>query len=276
MLVKDIRPGLPNSIVFGLPDLTNVNGTLFFVANDGSGNGHVFNLGHGITPDIDPEHQMTRPSLARRVVLRGIRSQRPVYVTPYALGGLGQSAELSSDGSRYRTRDEVPRELGVDLKYHVTPNLTLDLSANTDFAQVEADNQVVNLTRFDLFFPEKRQFFQDRAGTFRFPTGTFSAAELFHSRRIGVRDGAAVPILAGARLVGRVGEWDVGALTMQTEGGDGFPSENFGVLRARRRVLNPVSRPSMLWKRSPTPTEALNQRCCTSTSILCRVLYIIE
>ena len=79
------------------------------------------------------------------------------------------------------------------MKYNVTSNLTLDLSVNTDFGQVEADDQLVNLTRFPLFFPEKRQFFQERAGTFQFNTG--GADRLFHSRRIGLPQGARIPIL---------------------------------------------------------------------------------
>jgi hypothetical protein len=115
-----------------------------------------------------------------------------------------------------------------------------DLTVNTDFAQVEADEQQVNLTRFSLFYPEKRQFFQERASVFEFRTGGLS--RLFHSRRIGLTDdGEPVRILGGARLMGRWGGWDVGLLDMQTAESGPLPSENFGVLRLRRQVLNPYS-----------------------------------
>ena len=105
---------------------------------------------------------------------------------------------------------------------------------------MEADDQQINLTRFSLFFPEKRQFFQERSGVFDFSTG--GSTRLFHSRRIGLDDdGNAIRLLGGARLVGRAGEWDVGALNMQTARSDHLPAENFGVLRARRRVFNEYS-----------------------------------
>jgi len=139
--------------------------------------------------------------------------------------------------------------VGLDVKYNVTSNLTLDLTVNTDFAQVEADDQQVNLTRFSIFFPEKRQFFQERAGIFDFSTGGMNG--LFHSRRIGLIDGESVRIFGGTRLVGRIGDWDIGVIDMQTdrttvEGDDGLerrPSENFGVLRVRRRVKTTTHSP---------------------------------
>ena len=90
-------------------------------------------------------------------------------------------------------------ELGLDVKYSVTSNLTLDVTLNTDFAQVEADDQQVNLTRLSLFFPEKRQFFQERASVFDFATG--SVDRLFYSRRIGLNDGEPVRILGGVRMI---------------------------------------------------------------------------
>ena len=107
---------------------------------------------------------------------------------------------------------------------------------NTDFAQVEADDQQINLSRFSLFFPEKRRFFQERAVNFDFGLG--GDERLFHSRQIGLVAGEPVTIYGGARLVGRVGEWDVGLLDMQTDKSRLLPSENFGVLRLRRRIFN--------------------------------------
>jgi hypothetical protein len=181
-----------------------------------------------------------KPSLAQKIVLEGIRPRKPLYVTPYGLSGLGQSFPLNDDSTGYAREDDLKGEAGVDLKYGLTHNLTLDLTVNTDFAQVEADDQQVNLTRFSLFFPEKRQFFQERAGVFDFRTGGLS--RLFHSRRIGLTDdGQPVRILGGARLIGRWGGWDVGVFDMQTAESDSLPSENFGVLRLRRQVLNAYS-----------------------------------
>jgi len=195
-----------------------------------------------IYPAIPPNWNMgfAKPSLAQDVVLEGVRSQKPLYVTPYTLGGFSQTTHLNDAETAYDRADEVSPEIGLDVKYNLTNNLTLDATINTDFAQVEADDQQVNLTRFSLFFPEKRPFFQERAGIFSFDLG--SQDRLFHSRRIGLSDdGNAVRILGGARLVGRVGEWDVGLIDMQTASFGELPSENFGVFRLRRRVINPFS-----------------------------------
>jgi hypothetical protein len=181
-----------------------------------------------------------KPSLAQKIVLEGIRPTKPLYVTPYGLGGVEQSFLPNESATGYPRTDDPKTEAGIDLKYGLTNNLTLDLTVNTDFAQVEADDQQINLTRFSLFFPEKRQFFQERAAVFEFRTGGLS--RLFHSRRIGLTDdGRPVRILGGARLIGRWGGMDVGVLDMQTAKSDSLPSENFGVLRLRRQVFNPYS-----------------------------------
>ena len=181
-----------------------------------------------------------KPSLAQKIVLEGIRPSTPLYVTPYGLGGVEQSFRLNGAGTDYPREDDLKTEVGGDLKYGIGNNQTLDLTVNTDFAQVEADDQQVNLTRFSLFYPEKRQFFQERASIFEFRTGGLS--RLFHSRRIGLTDdGEPVRIFGGARLVGRWGGWDVGFLDMQTAKSPSLPSENFGVLRLRRQVFNPYS-----------------------------------
>ncbi len=192
-----------------------------------------------VYPAIPQDFDYRRPSLARDAVLEGVITHRPVYVTPYVLSGVGQTSQLNDPKTRYSLDTDTEAEAGIDLKYDLTSNLTLDLTANTDFAQVEADDQQVNLTRFSLFFPEKRQFFQERSGIFDFSTG--GPTRLFYSRRVGLHQGEAVRILGGARLVGRVGEWDVGVLDMQTARSTQLPSENFGVARVRRRVINPNS-----------------------------------
>ena len=195
-----------------------------------------------IFPEIPPQwgfFSINKPSQARDVVFEGVQRQNLAYLTPHILGGFGQSSDLTDEKTGYRLDSRTVREAGLDLKYSVTSNLTLDVTVNTDFAQVEADDQQVNLTRFSLFFPEKRQFFQERSSIFEFQTGEFD--RLFHSRRIGFSEGRAIRIYGGSRLVGRVGEWDLGMLTLQTASDKALPSENFGVLRLRRRVLNPTS-----------------------------------
>jgi hypothetical protein len=192
-------------------------------------------------PHIPEDWWWSTPSQLQEVVLEGITAQKPVYLTPYAIGGLGQTASLNTTGSSYYLEGDSDQDIGLDLKYNVTSNLTLDGTFNTDFAQVEADNQEVNLTRFSLFFPEKRQFFQERASIFEFRTKSFGSDRIFHSRRIGLNNGEEVRILGGARLVGREGPWDIGVIDMQTEKHGDLPSENFGVLRLRRQTINAYS-----------------------------------
>ncbi|HEX6070507.1 MAG TPA: DUF5916 domain-containing protein, partial [Longimicrobiaceae bacterium] len=180
----------------------------------------------------------TKPSLARKVVMEGVYARKPLHATPYLLGGVRRSYDAEA-GSIVRD-GRTDHEAGLDLKYGLTTNLTLDLTVNTDFAQVEADDAQLNLTRFSLLFPEKREFFQERAAIFEFTSGRDT--RLFHSRRIGLTaQGEPVRILGGARAIGRIGEWDLGLLDMQTASHGALPSENFGVLRLRRQVFNPYS-----------------------------------
>jgi len=191
-------------------------------------------------PPISPQWGILsffKASQARTAVFQGITAGNPVYVTPYGLAGGSYTYELNDDETAYERETERVTEAGMDLKYRLTENLNLDVTVNTDFAQVEADDRQVNLTRFSLFFPEKRQFFQERRSVFEFSLG--GNERLFHSRRIGLAGGEPLRIYGGARVVGRVGDWDVGALSMQTESPeDGGRSENAAALRLRRRVLN--------------------------------------
>ncbi len=192
-----------------------------------------------VFPDLSPERGIDTPSRAHPVVLEQIYSQKPVYFTPYATGGFEQTPTLNDAETAYHLKNEFTGNAGVDIKYNVTSNLTLDTTLNPDFAQAEADDEQVNLSRFSLFFPEKRQFFQERSGVFSF--NFIGRARLFHSRQIGIQDRERVPIIGGARLVGRIGNWDLGFLDMQTARKGDIPRENFGVLRLRRQVLNPDS-----------------------------------
>ena len=104
---------------------------------------------------------------------------------------------------------------GLDVKYGVTENLAADLTLRPDFAQVEADEERINLTRFSLFFPEKREFFLENVGTFAFGgQGGSDLPVLFYSRRIGLNQGQPVPIDAGGRVTGRIGSFTLGGLDM--------------------------------------------------------------
>jgi hypothetical protein len=181
-----------------------------------------------------------KPSLAQKIVFDDIKSSRPLHITPYLLGGLEQNQRLNESETSYVKNEDYTYEAGFDIKYGLSNNLTMDLTVNTDFAQVEADDQQVNLTRFNLFFPEKRQFFQERSSVFEFVTG--ENGRLFNSRSIGLSEtGQPVRILAGGRLTGRIGDWDIGVLNMQTDQYENTQAENFGVLRLRREIINPYS-----------------------------------
>jgi hypothetical protein len=191
-------------------------------------------------PPIDPKYGFmanNKPSLSQSIEFENIKPRKPVYISPYVLGGYSGSWELNDEETEYLKKDKPKLEAGLDVKYSLTSNLTLDLTANTDFAQVEADDEQVNLTRYSLFFPEKRLFFQERSGIFNFSLGGRSD-NLFYSRRIGIVDGNQVRIYGGARMTGRINKWDVGILDMQTESYGDRPSENFGVARIRRQVIN--------------------------------------
>ena len=199
--------------------------------------------------DIFPDFDATwggmsgfKVSQGADILFEGIESRRSAYLTPYLLGGSGFSNDLNDAETAYVREENRIGEAGLDFKYSLTSNLTLDLTWHTDFAQVEADDQQVNLTRFSLFFPEKRRFFQERSSLFNVSLG--GPNRLFYSRRIGLYDGRQIPIVGGIRMVGRIGDWDVGVIDMQTEQdpeGE-LPSENFGIVRLRREVFNEYSK----------------------------------
>lgn len=165
--------------------------------------------------------------------IEGIRppKQRNLQVTPYVLASQNEGGDLVGT--------ENNEEFGFDIKYSITPSLTLDATYNTDFAQVEVDDQQVNLDRFSLFFPEKRPFFLENAG--QFTVGNPQEAELFFSRRIGISDdGSQVPIEGGLRLSGKIGgTTNVGLLYMSTEDVGGIaPGNNYAVARVNQELKN--------------------------------------
>jgi hypothetical protein len=193
-----------------------------------------------VFPDIPPDFgdwSTWRPSLSQEFTLKNVQNKRPFYVAPYVRTGFSESSLLNDAETAYPYENDRDLEPGLDVKYGISKSFTLDLTVNTDFAQVEADDQQINLERSALFFPEKRLFFQERAGIFNFNFG--SRDQLFYSRRIGLdEDGRPVRMLGGARVVGRAGKWDMGFLNMQTAQSDDLNAENFTVLRARRQVVN--------------------------------------
>jgi hypothetical protein len=170
-------------------------------------------------------------------VVTGLR----LRVKPYVLGGFSRF----SDGSRGVTSNASDAGIEV-MKYRITPSLTADMTWRTDFAQTEVDDQQVNLDRFPLFFPEKREFFQEGAGIFDFGNaygeGTFAPPDvkLFHSRRIGLSARRQpVPIVGGGRITGRLQGFTLGLLNVQTEAlpSEGILPSNYGVVRVKRDVL---------------------------------------
>ena len=187
-------------------------------------------------------------------------------VKPYGIGGV--STNLAADPP---TRNAGDGNGGLDVKYGVTQNLTADFTLNTDFAQVEVDEQQVNLTRFNLFFPEKREFFLEGRGIFDFARGGFfggfggalrssgggffgggNAPTIFYSRQIGLQNRSVVPIVGGGRLTGKIGAFDVGALNIQTDEDALARAEmtNFTVVRVKRDILRRSSLGAIFTNRS--------------------------
>ena len=169
-------------------------------------------------------------------------------VKPYVIGDLSTDRLAAPSVS-----NEVNGDVGVDVKYGITENLTADFTYNTDFAQVEADESQVNLTRFSLFFPEKREFFLENQGIFSFGgTGFGDTPALVYSRRIGLSQGLAVPILGGGRLTGRMGRFSLGAMHIRSDETPeaSVPATNFSVLRLKANVLRRSSIGMVLTDRS--------------------------
>jgi len=179
---------------------------------------------------------------ADMVGIRGAERGANLEVKPYGLAGHGQLL------------GETSRELdaGLDVKWGVTTDVTADLTFNSDFAQVESDDLRINLSRFGLFFPEKRDFFLERADLFRF--GLAREVEIFFSRRIGLRGGQAVPILAGARAYGQPGNTNFGLMTLWTKDVTGIPGEHFSVARLQQNILGRSAIGGIYTRRSGDPT----------------------
>ena len=187
--------------------------------------------------------------LSEAATLTGLEAPPPslnLDVKPYVVASTKEDRVLDPLAD-----DRYDADAGFDVKYGITPSLTADVTYRTDFAQVEDDDQQVNLTRFNLLFPEKREFFLEGQGMYAFggastspPTGSATSAPvntpvLFFSRRIGLSGNRAIPIEAGARLTGKAGRYSIGLLDIQTDDRPeaGAAGANFGVVRLKRDIL---------------------------------------
>ncbi|MEE2778663.1 MAG: DUF5916 domain-containing protein [Acidobacteriota bacterium] len=179
--------------------------------------------------------------------LEGIKPSREIDVKPFIVASADEDRTLVGSPRGDDT------EVGLDVKWGVTKELALDLTYNTDFADTEVDDQRVNLTRFSLFFPEKREFFVENAGIFEFGLprrfgggggGPSALMKIFHSRRIGLELGEEIPVEWGTRLTGRVGKWNIGVLDVVTDRKSFVsdreavivPETNHAVVRLKRNV----------------------------------------
>lgn len=234
--------------------------------------------------DIGELHGLTR-----------VQAKRPLQLKPYALPG------TTIDYSEPFAVENQSFETGVDLRYGVTSNLTLDVSYNTDFAQVEGDQEQTNLTQFRLFFPEKREFFLEGANLFEFGEaavrrggGTRPPTLLFYSRRIGLEEGKKIPIIVGTKFAGKEGRTSIGALNVVTDDltflDDGdtvrVRKTNYSVASVRRDVFSKsnvglmvvnkqIDDPSVGWERynraagvdfNYSPTRNLNFQAFTAAT----------
>jgi hypothetical protein len=189
--------------------------------------------------------------------ITGVESGSDLRVTPFTTGqfttGLPGSRDWDGNGDG-----------GVDLKWGVTSSLLLDASYRTDFSQVEADEQQINLTRFSLFFPEKRQFFLESPASFQVGLGQVEAQRRdlvpFFSRRIGLSaSGQPIPVIGGLRLTGRAGGNGIGLLSMQTDEFAGDPGANFTAARVSRNITSEATVGAFYFGRETTGSHSFNR-----------------
>tara|TARA_B000000460_G_scaffold11917_1_gene8529 strand:+ start:1631 stop:3844 length:2214 start_codon:yes stop_codon:yes gene_type:complete len=201
---------------------------------------------------IPRQYSLNRLMNAGTITGIKVPNVRTLKIMPYTLGSKNSvysETEYSSTAS----------DFGLDAKFGVTSSLILDLTYNTDFAQVEADEQQINLDRFSLFFPEKRGFFLENAGLFSIGENTFSGPdiEMFFSRRIGISpNGEPLPIVGGGRLTGTAGGFRIGALNMQTKAVNNVTDgDNYSVLRIKKELPNRTSYGVIMTNRTGLGTD---------------------
>ncbi|MEO8086269.1 MAG: DUF5916 domain-containing protein [Bacteroidota bacterium] len=206
-----------------------------------------------IFPRVDPtiDNPYFKVSMAREMEFRNLKSKKPFYITPYATANYVESSALNSDGSAYvknaeivsrkkfiqdETVDKIISNVGVDAKYGLSKNFTLDFTLNTDFAQAEVDSRIINLSKYEVNLPEKRNFFLESKNYLGY--STTSGNEFFISRKIGREQGEIVPIISGVRVTGKSRGWQMGFLDMETKGDTnaGIAPHNFFVFRTRKDI----------------------------------------
>jgi hypothetical protein len=219
----------------------------------------------GFWAPVPKEFSLSRVSMAGTLEGLGrLNRGMDLRVTPFVTGGASRVLE---SGIEENTFD---RDLGLDLKYGVTAGLNLDLTINTDFAQAEVDDEQVNLTRFPLFFPEKRDFFLENSGQFNVSSASaFSRyADLFFSRRIGISDaGDNVPIRGGARLTGKIGRNDIAIMDVQTGDAFGNSGENFLVAKYSRNLWSRSRIGGLMINKSQTNGSDFNRTYALDMSL---------
>jgi hypothetical protein len=203
------------------------------------------------TAEAELANAVWRVNNCQEIVFNELKAGKPFYFIPYIKGSYQESKSWNSIESRAVTTNELMHRnnflkdegadkfisnIGFDIKYGISKNLTLDVTANTDFAQAETDNRIFNFTRFAINLPEKRNFFLESRDYLSFSTG--SGMLLFNSRTIGIEKGHIVPIIRGIRVSGKSNGLQVGLLDLQTHGVDeaAIDPQHFSVLRIRKEV----------------------------------------
>ena len=158
--------------------------------------------------------------------IKNISAEKQFEFYPFVSGGISKSS-----GEDLQKKGKV----GADITYSVSPTMKLNVTLNTDFSQIESDQHRINLSRFSLFYPEKRKFFLEGKNVFE--VNLSRETRVFYSRRIGIKNGEEIPIYGGVRLLGKTGNTHIGILTMQTAAKDTIPTANYTVLRVKQNVL---------------------------------------
>ena len=206
-----------------------------------------------IFPRVDPSinDPYFKVSLAREMEFENLKSKKPFYLTPYVTANYGENSVLNAQGTAYETNaefisrknfvrnetaDKIISNIGLDAKYGLSKNFTLDFTLNTDFAQAEVDSRIINLSKYEVNLPEKRNFFLESKNYVGFSTS--SGNEFFISRKIGRENGEIVPIISGVRVTGKSRGWQMGFLDMQTVGdtASAIDPHNFFVFRTRKDI----------------------------------------
>jgi hypothetical protein len=199
--------------------------------------------------DTTLQNQWSNVSQEAELELVNLKTAKPIYFTPYIIGNFDQHHDLINNNTSYTTvnnyftqnhysknesLDKILSNIGADLKYGITKNFTLNVTLNTDFAQAEVDNRIINLSKYAVNLPEKRNFFLESQNYLSYSVG--QNTQLFNSRSIGLENGATVPIIGGVRFTGKQNGWTIGALNMQTAhvSSENIASQNYSAARLRK------------------------------------------